>query len=192
MPVGIKSSGGGTTTLVAANSATNYTATLPANSGTVVTTGSTAVVTQTMLGAGVSGNGPTFSAYQSSPQTLTSGVMTKIQFQTEEWDTANCFDSTTNYRFTPNVAGYYSITGKIQPNNTYSAGIIAVYKNGALYKYGNYNNNTSATAISSMTCLVYLNGTTDYVELWASLYSGQPLVATADMTYFQGFLARAA
>ena len=41
MPVGIKSSGGGTTTLVAANSATNYTATLPANSGTIITTGST-------------------------------------------------------------------------------------------------------------------------------------------------------
>ena len=49
MPVGIKSSGGGTTTLVATNSATNYTATLPANSGTVVTTGSTAVVTPAMM-----------------------------------------------------------------------------------------------------------------------------------------------
>lgn len=44
MPVGIKSSGGGTTTLVAANSATNYTATLPANSGTIITTGSTGKV----------------------------------------------------------------------------------------------------------------------------------------------------
>jgi hypothetical protein len=44
MPVGIKSSGGGTTTLVAASSATNYTATLPANSGTVITTGSTGKV----------------------------------------------------------------------------------------------------------------------------------------------------
>ena len=149
-------------------------------------------VTQSLLGSGVAGNGPTFSAYQSSPQTLSSGVITKIQFQTEEWDTASCFDSTTNYRFTPNVAGYYSITGKVQPTSTYTAGVISVYKNGALYKYGSFNNNAATTAVSSMTCLVYLNGTTDYVELWATLVSGQALVATADMTYFQGFLARAA
>jgi hypothetical protein len=41
MPVAIRSSGGGATTLVATSSATDYTATLPDNSGTVITTGST-------------------------------------------------------------------------------------------------------------------------------------------------------
>ena len=32
---------------------------------------------------------------------------TKIVFNAKEFDTANAFDSTTNYRFTPQVAGYY-------------------------------------------------------------------------------------
>lgn len=192
MPVAIRSSGGGATTLVATSSPTDYTATLPANSGTVVTTGSTAVVTPAMLSSAVSTNGPSFSAYQSSSQTLTSNTWTKIQFQTEEWDTASCFDSTTNYRFTPNVAGYYSVTGKIQPNSTYSAGGVAVYKNGALYKYGNYNLNATTYSPASMTCLVYLNGSTDYVEFWGLLVSGQALVTTADMTYFQAAMVRSA
>jgi hypothetical protein len=147
-------------------------------------------VTQTAIATGVAGTGPSFSAYQSSSQTLTSNTWTKIQFQTEEWDTASCFDSTTNYRFTPNVAGYYSVTGKIQPNSTYTAGGVAVYKNGALYKYGNYNLNATTYSPASMTCLVYLNGSTDYIELWGLFVSGQALVTTADMTYFQAAMVR--
>lgn len=49
MPIGIKSSGGGTTTLVATSSASNFTTTLPDNTGTIVTTGSTGVVTPSLL-----------------------------------------------------------------------------------------------------------------------------------------------
>ncbi len=44
MPIGIKSSGGGTTTLVATSSASNFTATLPDNTGTIITTGSSGKV----------------------------------------------------------------------------------------------------------------------------------------------------
>lgn len=40
---------GGSVELVSANTASNYTATMPANTGTVVTTGSSAVVSSTML-----------------------------------------------------------------------------------------------------------------------------------------------
>jgi hypothetical protein len=40
--------------------------------------------------------------------------------------------------------------------------------------------------------LIYFNGTTDYVELYAYLSAGQTLNATSALVYFQGFLARAA
>ena len=76
----------GSISLSPANTASNLTITVPAVTGTMNI------------------QGPAFSAYQSSAQTLSSNTVTKIQFQTEEFDTANCFDSTTNYRFTPNVA----------------------------------------------------------------------------------------
>jgi hypothetical protein len=49
MPVKLNSSGGGSVTLTTPSTATDYTATFPANTGNVVTTGSSAVVTPAML-----------------------------------------------------------------------------------------------------------------------------------------------
>jgi len=49
MPVKINSSGGGSVTLSSGSIATDVTATFPANTGTVVTTGSTGAVTAAML-----------------------------------------------------------------------------------------------------------------------------------------------
>ena len=58
--------------------------------------------------------GPAFKAYQSSAQTLANTTFTKISFDTEVFDTASCYDNSTNYRFTPNVAGYYYIKGMVR------------------------------------------------------------------------------
>jgi len=49
MPLKLNSSGGGSVTLDVPGTASNFTATIPANTGTVVTTGSTAAVTPAML-----------------------------------------------------------------------------------------------------------------------------------------------
>ena len=50
-------------------------------------------------------NAPAFSAYRLTDQSVTGSTWTKVQLGTEEFDTANAFDSSTNYRFTPQVAG---------------------------------------------------------------------------------------
>ena len=52
MPVKLSSTGGGSVTLTTPSTATDYTATFPANTGNVVTTGSSAVVTPAMLSTG--------------------------------------------------------------------------------------------------------------------------------------------
>jgi hypothetical protein len=49
MPVKLNSTGGGSVTLTTPSTATDYTATFPANTGDVITTGSSAVVTPSML-----------------------------------------------------------------------------------------------------------------------------------------------
>ena len=49
MPVKLNSTGGGSVTLTTPSTASDYTATFPANTGNVVTTGSSAVVTPAML-----------------------------------------------------------------------------------------------------------------------------------------------
>jgi hypothetical protein len=52
MPVKINSSGGGSVTLAAASTASDFTLTIPAQTGTAVTTASSAAVTPAMLSSG--------------------------------------------------------------------------------------------------------------------------------------------
>ena len=54
----------------------------------------------------LAGNGPAFSAYKTSNQTISVNTWTKSTFTVEEWDTNSNYD-TTNSRFLPTVAGYY-------------------------------------------------------------------------------------
>ena len=62
---------------------------------------------------------PSFKAQLSSNQTINHNTYTKINFDTEVYDTDNCYDNTTNYRFTPAIAGKYYCYGCI----TYEAGL---------------------------------------------------------------------
>ncbi len=62
--------------------------------------------------SGVGGaNTPAFEAYLggSGGQALSNDAVTKVQFQTELYDTNNTYDNSSNYRFTPGVAGKYFI-----------------------------------------------------------------------------------
>ena len=154
-------------------------------------------VTQADLASGVAGTGPAFYAYGTTLQTLTNGANTKIILNNELFDTANCFDSTTNYRFTPNVAGYYQINGSssLVSGSATQLAIAAIFKNGSIYSYG-----TSSPVYStiqnfiSVSNLVYLNGSTDYVELYVyhNLGSNWNTSPSQTTTVFSGGLVRAA
>lgn len=148
-------------------------------------------IPQTYLASGVAGTGPAFSAWLSGSQTLASATLTKLQLNTEEFDTASCYDNTTNYRFTPNVAGYYQVNGRIQCTSPATQVYLAVYKNGSLFK--DLANNPGSSVAANGGCLIYLNGSTDYIELYGYFGTGQAVQnANAAITYFQASLARAA
>jgi len=64
------------------------------------------------LASGVlSTNTPAFEAYLggSGGQALSNDTVTKVQFGSELYDTNNTYDNSSNYRFTPGVAGKYFI-----------------------------------------------------------------------------------
>ena len=133
--------------------------------------------------------GPAFSAYQSSAQSaFSANTFTKIQVQTKEFDTNSNFDNTTNYRFTPTVAGYYLVIGCFSMNSS-AERMVSIYKNGTTFKQGTDLNGGYSPLIST---LIYLNGSTDYVELygWTSA-SGTPNVGQT-VTYFQASMVRSA
>jgi hypothetical protein len=154
-----------------------------------------AIITQPELAAGVAGNGPAFSASVTGTTTITSGVFTKMVFNSENWDTASCFDSTTNYRFTPNVAGYYLITGALDAGTSTNANraIPVIYKNGSSYRLGlNLGTANGNTFTSGVSAQVYLNGSTDYVELFAYVLATTAQYTAGTSTWFDGVLVRAA
>lgn len=144
------------------------------------------------------GNGPAFSAYPNSGQSISNNTWTKVQLNAKEWDTNNNFDATTNYRFTPTVAGYYQINGSaviggITSNTNWT--LTGLYKNGVIYKYGTNPVGTANGCGSILSVNVYLNGTTDYVEfyLYQSSGTGQSLnTGNAANTSFSGALVRGA
>lgn len=163
------------------------------NAGASVNFTSPPVVFGTVPAAKLSAVGPSFSAYRAtSTQAITSGVATKVQFNAEDFDNGSCFDSTTNYRWTPNVAGYYQVSAAV--NITAASGMQTVqayiYKNGASVATGNYVPGVSTTdTIASVSKLVYLDGSTDYLEIWIYSNGTSPVVAFTKGTFFTAFLA---
>lgn len=152
-------------------------------------------IVQADLASGVAGTGPAFSAYRSGAnQSITSSVITKIQFNTEEFDTNNCYD-TSNYRFTPNVAGYYLITlstfwDTISSATYYSS---LIYKNGNSSKVSQF---LSGSITSQNQCLVtaiiYLNGSSDYIEGYAYHNGTGTIASSQSFSFFQASLVRSA
>jgi hypothetical protein len=149
-----------------------------------------AIITQPELATNVAGTGPAFSAVNTGGQNFTNGTATKIQFGTEEFDTNNNFDSTTNYRFTPTVAGYYQFTGGTGCPSTVNM-FLTFYKNGSEFKRGQ----AAATAGQVLSsALIYCNGSTDYVELYLYNFQGSTInnAGGTSQNYFQGAMVRSA
>jgi hypothetical protein len=174
----------GTITLDAPAVAGTTTLTLPATSGTVLTTAST-----------FGGTGPAFSAYQSTAQTgIAVTTWTKITLTTENFDTNNNYASS---RFTPNVTGYYQINGSVTLTGASTSFFVisAIYKNGAIYSQGQPSlGNSNYYPTSVVGTVLYLNGSTDYVELYGfgSASGVWSTYNTLENTNFTGALVRSA
>jgi hypothetical protein len=109
-------------------------------------------------------NYPAFQASLNAGQNISNDTVTLGQYGIEILDTDGYYDSTTNYRFTPLVAGKY-IIGLVQRTNNFNASRIlaAIRKNGnnaiqlEMGSGGNYDTLDGSA-------IVTLNGSTDYVD----------------------------
>ena len=168
----------GTITLAAPAVAGTHTLTMPVATGTVMV------------------NGPAFSATRTTTQTFSNSTFTKLQVNTEIFDTNSNYDPTTNYRFTPTVAGYYQINGNITfAGATTGYCQIGIYKNGGVYVFGSgiQNNNNIGGQIQAAS-VIYLNGSTDYVELygWQNSGGNLGLLTGTGRNTFSGCMVRGA
>jgi hypothetical protein len=121
-------------------------------------------VTQAKLAPNVVGNGPAFRAYNSTATSIPTNTPTKVSLGTKNFDTNNNFNTTLS-RFTPTVAGYYQINCAVYiffaPTDLH----VQIYKNGSPCCIGShpFGRNTS----SVVSDIIYMNGTTDYIEMYA-------------------------
>jgi len=151
---------------------------------------------QAGLAANVAGNGPAFGANTVTAQSFSSSTFTKVQFNVETFDTNSNYDPTTNYRFTPTVAGYYQINANVAFAGSAIGYVqVAIYKNGAQFIGGSgIPNNTSVGGMAMVSSVIYFNGSTDYVEFYAWQNSGGALTlqtAVGNNT-FSGAMIRSA
>lgn len=137
-------------------------------------------------------NTPAFHITLSANQNIGNVVITKIQVNTEVLDTHNYFDNTTNYRFTPLIAGWYFIAwgghfadAGVAPQGCWTY----LYKNGISIREANspYFDNGNQTVSSHE--LVYMNGSTDYLEFYAAVggTSANTILGNTGNTFFMGF-----
>lgn len=151
---------------------------------------------QAGLAAGVAGTGPLFLAECSSnAATFAQNTYQKVVLGTEVYDTDGCFDPTTNYRFTPTVAGYYQINAGIFFNSSATSGLVQVhvYKNGASVQFGVGSFDANGYGAAQVSTVVSMNGSTDYIELYAvQANAAAQTISTGSSTFMSGFLARKA
>ena len=139
-----------------------------------------------------------------TPQTVANVTQSKIQFKYELADLDGLFDNSTNYRYTPQVAGWYWVNLNISINNGggHSHLMTAyLYKNGSQYAtfeggggggahpdYKRYGDNNSI----NMSSIIQLNGSSDYVEGYVYQTNAQSASRNLDnlSTTMMGYLVR--
>ena len=105
-------------------------------------------------------------------QDMSANTETVVQWQTVEVDTGSYWDST-NHRYTPSVAGWYSVNGILRfafdsPPATFS--FITVRKNGTIkLAYQNQEDALNNSMLPIPSTFVQLNGSGDYIDITCNL-----------------------
>ena len=166
---------------------TNYTAaTLTAGAGITVTNASGSITI-------ANNKAPAFAAKATAVQTVNNTTWTKLNFNSiagTGFDTNSNFNTTT-YRFTPTVAGYYQINGTGYGYPAVTGAVnLSIYLNGAGYTANVSAPNANQGPGLQVAALMYLNGSTDYVEIYIYQNSGGAL--TCGGNDFSGVMVRGA
>jgi len=139
-----------------------------------------------------SASNTTIRAFRSaSNQTILATTGTKVQLNSESFDTNNDFDSTTNYRFTASVAGYYQVNGSINYTTAEDQKIyeITINKNGSPIAKSQFIGSGTVSVVPNVADVVYL-GVGDYLELYTyhNSSSSKDIASSTTRTFFSAVL----
>ena len=142
---------------------------------------------------------PLFRVIRSDYQVLANNTDTVINFDNDSsgysFDTNN-FYNTSNYRFTPTIAGYYQLTAQLEfslnsGNNLFG---VMIFKNGAeALRVRRWNDGSNSNVNINVTGIVSFNGSSDYAQVYGWQNSGGNLTVAQGVarTFFEGLYLRA-
>lgn len=109
-------------------------------------------------------NTPSFFVRKTTAQSIGDSTYTTIEYDDVIYDTHSAF-STSTYRYTPTVAGYYWVFAQLRSNSStdFTSWQPFVYKNGS--KHSGTNNSHWHFESVLAGVIVQMNGTSDYIEI---------------------------
>ena len=132
-------------------------------------------VTSAKIASGVlPTNTPLVAVRSSTSQTISTGTDTKVQLDTEMVDTDNTFDSSTNYRWSPGVAGKYYMTGTVSINIASAGKYLQakIFKNGSMVAHQQVIAEGTNNTYQATVDLIDDNDGNDYYELYIRQNTG--------------------
>ena len=146
-------------------------------SGDTINVPSGVTIANSGTATGFGANTPSFLVTRSGNQSISLNTDTKVQWDSETFDTDNAFDSSTNYRFTPQVAGKYYLfsniylaNGSNANNTTYTP---KIFKNGSKVIETHLDHRTAGIGYQQsvpVAGLVEANGSSDYFEVYTYIH----------------------
>jgi len=126
----------------------------------------------------VLGNAPAFSVRLTADQSVSSDTNTKIQFNSEDFDTDSAFDSSSNYRFTvPSGEGgkyffYVQMYGSSDAGDDVNQSAIYVYKNGTNQGFSGIHIDDEVSYFVASKSMILTLSAGDYIEFFGNVTTG--------------------
>ena len=175
--------------------ADNGTVTLGSSGDTFTVPSGVTVNMSSATQTGVGGtNTPNFLVFRSENQSVSLNTATKVQFNSETYDTANAYDNSSNYRFTPQTAGKYHLYSNVYLANGSNANntqyVIRIYKNGSEIALSVLDHRTAGIGYQQSVPIAIVaeaNGSSDYFEVFIyGSWTGGSINATSS-SFFGGY-----
>jgi hypothetical protein len=126
-----------------------------------------------------------FSVSKTTAQTVPANSEQVVTFDVADINPQNYFDTVTS-RYTPEIAGYYNFSATLTVSTVTITASVAIYKNGTQMCRGTCGQSESS-ATGTITDVIYMNGTTDYVDVRCTTGGGSGPIFTGQ-TFFSGSL----
>ena len=164
---------------------------------TIQHTGGTSALTIDSTGRILTPARPMFDVAKSSTQTISSGSVTKVTWDTENYDIGGNFASD---KFTAPIAGKYHMNALLTMSTiTAGAGIGLIwYKNGSVFRSGHHQSTEINITFTLQSSVVFDLSASDYVEVYAFQGSGNSedlgsannvgSVSAVNSNYWSGYL----